>query len=90
MADWQEIGLETQRQSVRETVEGHLEPHQPADYRLKVVGVRIDGDYYYVVVQPDRDDIRSTDYYNILVDVEDELEKGEHLNVLLVPTLPGD
>ena len=70
-------------------VKRYLEPHQPADHRLNVVGLRRDGDYFYVVVQPTRDDIRVYDYYNTLAEVEDELEEREDMNVLLVPALPG-
>lgn len=68
-------------------VERYLEPYQPKDYRLNVVGLRRDDDYFYVVVQPTRDDIRVYDYYNTLAEVETELEERENVNV---PVLPGD
>jgi hypothetical protein len=71
--------------------EKYLAPHQPANYRLKVLrdGVRRDDDWWYVVVQPDRDDVYSYEYYGRLAEAELDLEEAEHLHVLLVPTLPG-
>lgn len=76
---------------VIETVKRYLEPYQPSDYRLNVVenGVRHDGDWWEVVVQPDKEDIRSYDYYGRLADAENDIEDHEHLNVLLLPVLPG-
>ncbi len=76
---------------VIETVKRYLEPYQPSEYRLNVLetGVRHDGDWWEVVVQPDKDDIRSYDYYGRLADAENDIEDHEHLNVLLLPILPG-
>jgi hypothetical protein len=72
-------------------VEKYLKPHQPADYKLKVSpeGIRRDDDWWYVVVQPDREDVRSYDYYGRLTEAELDLQEKEHVNVLLVPVLPG-
>lgn len=68
----------------------YLEPHQPVNYRLQVQeqGVRRDDDWWYVLVQPDREDVRSYDYYGRLAEAEIDLKDKEHLNVLLVPVLP--
>lgn len=68
----------------------YLEPHQPASYRLQVreQGVKRDDDWWYVLVQPDREDVRSYDYYGRLAEAEIDLKDKEHLNVLLVPVLP--
>ena len=77
-------------QGIKELVGKYLETHQPSGYRLNIVGMRRDGDYYYVVVQPSREDIRSYDYYNILAEVEGEIEEQEKVNILLVPALPGN
>ncbi len=76
---------------VIETVKRYLEPYQPADYRLNVLenGVRHEGDWWEVVVQPDKENIRSYDYYGRLADAENDIEDHEHLNVLLLPVLPG-
>jgi hypothetical protein len=77
---------------VLDLIESYLERHQPKDYRLNVSreGVRQDGNWWFVVVQPDRDDMNARDYSVIMSQTEDELEDREHLKVLLVPSLPGD
>lgn len=82
----------TDEENIVETVRRFLEPHQPQDYRLKVLeqGVRHRDDWWEVVVQPDRDDIRSYDYHAILAETEGELEEETGMNVLLVPVLPGE
>jgi hypothetical protein len=77
--------LDSEKVRIKERVETYLQPRQPDNFRLNIVGVKRDGEYVYVVVQPDRDDIRSYDYYNVLAEVENDLEENEHLNVLLVP-----
>lgn len=68
----------------------YLEPHQPVNYRLTVMekDVRRDDDWWYVLVQPDREDVRSYDYYGRLAEAEIDLKDAEHVNVLLVPVLP--
>ncbi len=68
----------------------YLEPHQPQRYRLNVIeeGVKKEDDWWYVLVQPDRDGIRSYDYYGRLAEAEIDLKDSEHVNVLLVPVLP--
>lgn len=73
-------------------IEGRINRHQPSDYRLDVsrLGVRRDGDWWYVVVTPDKADVRSRDYNAIMSQVEEEIEQENHVKVLLVPTLPGD
>ena len=79
------------RARIIEIAEKYLEPHQPKDYRLHVrpKGLRQDGDYWYVVVQPDKEDVRSYDYYGRLAEAENDIEENEDLKILLVPTLPG-
>lgn len=71
-------------------VRRYLEPNQPQDYRLEVMpdGVKKDGDWWYVLVRPDRNDVRAYDYYDRLAESEVTLRDEEQLNVLLVPVLP--
>jgi hypothetical protein len=73
-----------------ETVEKYLEPHQPADYRLVVSpnGIQEEDDWFYVVVEPDRDDVRSYDISHRLVEAESDIEKHTELKILLVPVRP--
>ena len=72
-------------------VQSCLDSRQPDNYRLQVVpeGVRKEDDWYYVVVQPSREDARSYEYYGLLTDAETELRDEKKKNVLLVPVLPG-
>ena len=72
-------------------VQRYLEPHQSRDYRLNVVadGIRHEDDWWYVVVQPDKGDVRAYDYAARLSEAEQDLQDKEHLNVLLVPVMPN-
>ena len=81
-----------EQQQVIETVRRYLEPHQPLNYRLNVIstGVRhTEDDWWEVVVQPGREDVRSYEYCGRLADAENDTEDNEHLKILLVPVLPG-
>ena len=73
-----------------ELVRKCLRPHQPSDYHLDVLEevIRQDEDWYYVVVQPSREDVRSYDYNARLVEAESDLQEKENVKVLLVPMLP--
>ncbi len=73
-------------------IETYVNRHQPRDYQLHVsrLGVQHDGDWWYVVVTPEPQDIRARDYRDLMEQVEDELKKEEQMKVLLVPALPGD
>jgi len=77
-----------------ELVRKCLAPHQPTDgsYTLDVLpdGIQQDDDWYYVVVQPSREDVRSYDYNARLIEAEKDLQEKEGMNVLLVPALPDE
>ena len=83
--------MTTEYEKISEIVQKYLEPHQPQDYRLNVVpnGIKKNDDYYYVVVRPSRDDIRSYDFYAALAEAEIDLVDKENLNILLVPAMPA-
>jgi TFIIF-interacting CTD phosphatase-like protein len=83
----QETSRELTSDEVLQLANKYLEPHQPADYRLIVLdqGVRQDGDWWYVVVRPDRGEKRAYDYYSRLAEAEIDLRDAENVNVLLVP-----
>ncbi len=78
-------------QQVIKIVERYLEPHQPRDYKLRVLpeGIRQDDDWWYVIVQPTSDRPRSYDYYDALSETEQDIQDNEHENILLVPVMPG-
>lgn len=77
---------------VLNTVETLVNQRQPPAYHLDVLrqGVRHDGNWWYVVVQPTPPDIRARDYANIMEQVEEQIKMQHNINVLLVPVLPGD
>lgn len=81
-----------EQQRIVDIVRRYLEPHQPINYRLNVseTGLRHSADdWWEVVVQPDKEDIRSYEYYGRLAEAEGDIEEHEDLNIKLVPVLPG-
>ena len=83
--------MSEEQQNIVDTVRRYLEPHQPANYRLNVIeqGIRHRDNWWEVVVQPDKEDIRSYDYYGRLAEAENDIEEHEDLKILLVPVLPS-
>ena len=81
---------DSERERIVKLVQECLKKHQPNDYRLEVVpdGVQQDGDWYYVVVQPSREDV-SYEYYGLLTDAETDLQERESMKILLVPAIPS-
>jgi hypothetical protein len=77
---------------VLDTLETYFSHHQPIGYHLNVLrtGVRRDGDWWYVAVQPDPPDVRARDYSLLMEQAEDDLEQQSNLKLLLLPVLPGD
>ena len=80
------------KQEVIELVKRHLDNHQPNDFKLSVVpeATREEDDWWYVGIKPNRQIRRQYDYYNVLAEVELEIEdefetKNPELNILLVP-----
>jgi hypothetical protein len=61
---------------VAQLVQSFLDRNQPEDYRLRVdvAGVRREDDWWYVLVKPDREDVRSHDYAERLSDAEEQIE----------------
>ena len=89
MAKKQNVATATDAE-VFELVREYLRPHQPRDYQLEVIeeGSRKDDDWWYVLVRPNREDVRPYDYYSRLAEAEVTLRDEKGLNVLLVPVLP--
>ena len=71
-------------------VEQELNLRQPNAFHLSVIrdAVRHDGNWRYIVVQPDRPNVRLSDYSRVLSAVEDAIEDDVEESVLLVPALP--
>jgi len=70
--------------------EEHLKRHQPKGYRLQVDpdGVMEEDEWTYVVVKPDRNDVKSYDYSSRLAEAEQDMEDAGHPKILPVPDLP--
>ncbi len=81
---------ERKREEIIALARRYLAKHQPADYQLEIDrdSVMQDEDWYYVVVSPSRNDVRSYDYSARLAEAELDLQEEQNVNVLLVPTLP--
>jgi hypothetical protein len=81
----------TKEQAIQ-LVEKHLAKHQTKDYRLKVVPSAItpDDDGWLIGVGPDRTGIRRYDYYDVLTQVEQEIEdENENAHISLMPPPSG-
>jgi|GEM_PF-1410033 hypothetical protein len=80
------------KRNVRSLVQRYLEGHQPRRYKLAATEAVRDGDYWYVLVQPDKLDVRAFDYNERLADTEEDIRDHEKdaPNLLLVPVLPAD
>jgi hypothetical protein len=80
------------KKKIQSLVERYLEKHQPRYYHLASSKVVRDGDYWYVLVEPDKSTIRAFDYSKRLADTEEDIRDNEKNapNLLLVPVLPTD
>lgn len=80
-----------ERKRIVQLARKYLEKHQPSNYRLEVIedAIEQDDDWYYVVVEPSRQDVRTYDYSERLVEAELDLQEHEKVKVLLVPALPA-
>ncbi|MDQ2688368.1 MAG: hypothetical protein M3Y28_10940 [Armatimonadota bacterium] len=75
---------------VVELVGRYLKNKHPGGATLEAIpqGVRHEQDWWYVPVRPSLEPARRYEYYEVLADVETDMETHEHLTVLLVPTSP--
>jgi hypothetical protein len=80
------------RHDVGIKVEQSLAHHHRPGWRIEVVkkGIHQEDDWWYVPVRPDQDTRRTIHYYDLLAEVESELQDDENLNILLVPVSSDD
>lgn len=80
------------RDDVGKKVEQSLAQHQRPGWRVEVVkkGIHQEDDWWYVPVRPDQETQRTIQYYDLLAEVEEELQDEEKLNILLVPVSSED
>lgn len=80
------------KRTVQSLVQKYLTGHQPRRFKLAVTEAVRDGDYWYVLVEPNKHDVRAFDFSEKLADTEEDIRdnvKGAP-NLLLVPVLPTD
>ncbi len=72
------------------TVRKYIKDKHPGGATLEVVpqGIRQDREWWYVPIRPNIQPAKRFEYYEALATVEQEVQKFEHLTVLLVPTVP--
>ncbi|NCO43867.1 MAG: hypothetical protein COY42_12480 [Armatimonadetes bacterium CG_4_10_14_0_8_um_filter_66_14] len=80
------MSVTTSSKEIAQIVRVSLKQHQHNQWVIDVLeeGVRRDGSWWYVPVCPNTDH-RSSCYYDILSDVEGELQDKRGLDVLLIP-----
>ena len=78
---------EQNEQSVAQTVRQYLHGRHPDGVTLDVIepSIRKEEFWWYVPVRPSTEPRKRYEYYEILADVEAELEENEQLKVLLAP-----
>jgi len=77
-------------EQVMGTVRKYIKDKHPGGATLEVVpqGIRQDREWWYVPIRPNIQPAKRFEYYEALATVEQEVQKFEHLTVLLVPTVP--
>ena len=80
------------RQTVGNKVEQSLANHYRPGWRVEVLKEEIyrEDDWWYVPVRPDQDTRQTIQYYDLLAEVETELQDAENINILLVPVYGED
>ena len=73
--------------SVQESIKHHP---KAAQWDIEIVkdSLRQEDDWWYLAVRPKKN-VRTNDYYELLADVESELQDEKNLNILLVPAAPA-
>ncbi len=75
------------RQTVGRKVEQSLANHQRPGWRVEVLKEEItrEDDWWHVPVRPDQETRRTIQYYDLLAEVESELQDKEDLKIVLIP-----
>ena len=79
-------------ETVSNEVKSRLRSHtaEVGDYEFDVPTdlVRQDADYWYVPILPNRNIENKNVFYDVLNQIEDELEQEYHVQMMLVPVAP--
>ncbi len=83
--------MSNDEKTVIDAVRKHIQGRKPGGATLEVLteGIRHEQEWWYVPIRPSVQPARRYEYYETLAEVENEVQKSEHLTVLLVPALPA-
>lgn len=88
-----QILIETQIQQIISKIEDRLQKialQKPVHLAIADNGWKLEDDWLYVSVQPTVPGERALDYADAMSEIEQELQKEGHDNVILVPVRPED
>ena len=76
------------RKKIAKLAQDALDRHQPRKYRVSVdpKGILEDDGWYHILVTSPND-VRDRDFYDALVEAEEELQNGNGHQYLLVPVI---
>ena len=85
-------GTEPDREAIAAAVQQVLDRHRNADLAISVEpeGMHQRNDWWYVPVRPSRRIEKVTSYYELLAELEEEVDETTGLNVLFVPSFPDE
>ena len=83
---------ELAQQDVLATVRSALAARTAGGIRLEILekGIRQEDDWWYVPVRPVGKTERTVQYYDLLAEIEGELQDKMNLHILLIPTGPDE
>ena len=81
------------REIILEKVRASFKKHVPADFNAEIriyeKSLRQKEDGSWVVpIYPSRNDVKTYQYYDIVAEVEEELQEQQHLDLFFVPVRP--
>lgn len=78
------------RQLVADFVRNYIRDRHPGGVTLSVIDeeVRKIDDWWRVLILPSAQPPHTFEYYDVLSELESEIQEEKHLNILLVPAFP--
>jgi len=81
------LRTEEEAKGIVKEVRNRLAARKDLPLKVSEDGYRLEDEWVYVVVSPEREDIRAYDHVQALAAIEKELRETGYPNVLLVPAL---
>ncbi|MCC6444550.1 MAG: hypothetical protein IT210_13980 [Armatimonadetes bacterium] len=81
---------EPTEKAIAEAVRQRIKDRHPGGVNLEVLDkeIRLDEGLWYVPILPSAQPPRTFEYYEILSEVEVDIQEQENVDVLLIPALP--